>query len=154
MKKLNKPTTMLVAFAIAAAMTGCGKDDSLLKILEVAFMISMGIRLLTLGYQADCFGQTEMSGHPNRLPMATISLGAKPNPRQIILNTPTNMGVMKTRPNTIQRMARRHLIQKTTPPRQIGVLNVVCLQGLISESYETIVLGYGSPITTAQVVTS
>lgn len=27
MKKLNKPTTMLVAFAIAAAMTGCGKDD-------------------------------------------------------------------------------------------------------------------------------
>ena len=27
MKKLNKPTTMLVAFAIAAAMTGCSKDD-------------------------------------------------------------------------------------------------------------------------------
>lgn len=27
MKKLNKPTTMLVAFAIAAAMTGCGNDD-------------------------------------------------------------------------------------------------------------------------------
>ena len=31
MKKLNKPTTMLVAFAIAAAMTGCGKDDEPIK---------------------------------------------------------------------------------------------------------------------------
>lgn len=31
MKKLNKPTTMLVAFAIAAAMTGCGNDDEPIK---------------------------------------------------------------------------------------------------------------------------
>lgn len=48
---------MLVAFAIAAAMTGCGNDDE----PGGKRTQSMAISLLTLGCRVDCFGLTEMS---------------------------------------------------------------------------------------------
>lgn len=49
MKKLNKPTTMLVAFAIAAAMTGCSKDDEPTKDTGSGIYLIDGHKFVDLG---------------------------------------------------------------------------------------------------------